>query len=416
MIKLNLPRLMPWQQEVLNTQNLYYNKSKTFVIKSSRQKGKSFLICIIALVRALQKPNRCVIVVSPTNNQNFRIWKQLKSAIANTRICQAANGGLLSFTLCNNSEIIFKSAMQNDALRGFTTNSCLIVDEAAFIDDSTWEIILPFISKWRAELFLFSTPLFREGLFYKLYNEGMKGSEDVFSFDWSDNTKYDFSEFITEKQINQYKSMYSPLKFTTEILGEFVSENSFVFGNFMECVKDYADLENEIPFYAGLDFATGVGGDSTVLTVMNDKGDVIDIWATNSLNTNDQIEKLAEYINERPTFKHILVESNSIGKVFYDALVARLNHKSIIKGFNTSNKSKRDIIEKLITNFQNKRISIPNNNELHKQLSSFVVKKIASGYSYENSSSVIHDDYVMSLALCNWSKSSINAGSFGFAN
>lgn len=407
---------MPWQLDVMNTQNLYYNKGKNFVIKSSRQKGKSFLICCLALVRALYKPNQTVIIVSPTNGQNARIFKQLRNAIIGTPILNSANAGALIITLHNKSEIVFKSAEQRDALRGYTATTALIIDEAAFIQDDIWEIILPFKTKHRAEMFLFSTPLFKDGTFYRMYSDGLSANENIFTFDWSDTTKYDFTEFITDEQIEEFRKMYAPMKFSTEILGEFVSDKSFVFGNFLSCVKDKDDIDDTVPMYVGIDFATGIGNDSTVMTVMNSEGDVLDIWAVNNMPTNEQIERLADMLNGMPTIKVCLVEMNSIGKVFYDGLLAKLNNKSILKGFATTNSSKRRIVEKVITAFQNQRISIPNNAELHKQLSSFEVKKTAQGYTYGNARDSLHDDYVISLCLALEAKSSINAGSFGFAN
>lgn len=415
-IKLNFPKLMTWQSDVMNTQAQYYNQGKNFVIKSSRQKGKSFLICCLALVRALYKPNQTVIIVSPTNNQNGRIFKILRNSIIETPIMKSANAGSLIITLHNKSEIVFKSAEQRDALRGYTATTALIVDEAAFIPEEIYEIILPFKTKHKAEMFLFSTPLFKEGTFYRMYNDGLSNNDTIFTFDWSDTEKYDFTEFITDEQIEEFRKMYAPMKFSTEILGQFVSDKSFVFGNILSCVKDIEDIEDKIPMYVGIDFATGIGNDSTVMTTMNSNGDVLDIWAVNNMPTNEQIERLADMLNDMPTVRVCLVEMNSIGKVFYDGLLSKLNNKSILKGFATTNSSKRRIVEKVITAFQNQRISIPNNPELHKQLSSFEVKKTAQGYTYGNARDNIHDDYVISLCLAFDAKSSINAGSFGFAS
>ena len=113
---IRLPKLMPWQLDIMNSQSQHLNEGKTFVIKSARQRGKSFLICNLALWRALQRYNRTVIIMSPTNSQNARIFKQLKNAIVNTPLLKSANAGSLIITLFNNSEIVFKSAEQRDAV------------------------------------------------------------------------------------------------------------------------------------------------------------------------------------------------------------------------------------------------------------------------------------------------------------
>ena len=414
-IKITMPKLMQWQSHLMSLSQQYTNCGKTFVIKSARQRGKSFLICNLALVRALKKQYGKVIIISPTNAQNAKIFKQLKNAIVNTPILKNANAGSLIITLKNNAEIIFKSAEQRDSLRGYTANCAVIVDEAAFISEEIYEIIWPFTTKHKAEMFLFSTPLFKEGTFYRLFNEGVSGKNaNVISLDWCDDEMYDFSEFITTEQIEYYRKIYAPLRFQCEIMGQFISDKSFVFGNFTECVKDYDDIEDKIPIYAGIDWATGVGNDSTVVTTMNSNGDVLHIWATNSLAANEQIEKIAMMLNSMPTLKIVNVEMNSIGKVFYDGLLAKLYNKSILKGFVTSNTSKRQIVERVITAFQQHKISIPDNGELHKQLSGYEVQKTGNGYTYNNSNSNIHDDYVISLCLAYYGKSNKRAGSFAF--
>lgn len=415
MISLRFPKLTEWQNDTLNIEKQYKNKGKTIVVKSARQRGKSFFICCLAIKRALEKDRSTVIIVSPTNTQNSRIFKQIKSSIVNTPILKSANAGSLIITLHNNSEIIFKSSEQRDRLRGYTASSCLIVDEAAFISEEVFEIIHPFVTKHKAEMFLFSTPLFQEGTFYRLFQDGLSDNENVISIDWC-NEKYDYSEFITPEQIEYYRSIYAPLKFKCEIIGEFISDKSFVFGDFTKCIKLPGEIKDEIPVYAGIDWGTGIGNDSTVVTIMNSYGDVLDIWATNKMQTNEQIEHISELLNSMPTLKSVVVEMNSIGKVFYDNILAKLNKKSILKCFNMTNNNKRTVIERLITAFNNKKISIPDNKELHKQLSAFEIQKTASGYTYNNANPNIHDDYVISLALTWYACNNRTLASFGFSN
>lgn len=415
-MKLNVrfPKLTDWQQDTIDIAETFVNKGKTIVVKSSRQKGKSFLICCLALKRALRKKLQTVIVVSPSNAQNARIFKQIKAAISNTPILKSANGADLIITLYNDSEIIFKSAEQRDRLRGYTATSALIVDEAAFISEEIYQIIHPFATKHRAEIFLFSTPLFHEGTFFNLWMQGITGAnKDVISIDWCNSDMYDFSDFITDEQMEYYRKIYAPLKYKCEILGEFISDKSFVFGNFMDCV---GTPDDDIPVYAGIDWATGVGNDSTVVTFMNSAGEVTHIWNTNTMDTNEQITTIADMLNSFPTLKTVVVEKNSIGKVFYDGIIARLKNRSILKAFTTSNKSKRDIVEAVITAFQNRKILIPHNEELFKQLSSFEVQKTGTGYTYNNARPDVHDDFVISLCLAYYAKTNKGTGSFGFAS
>ena len=91
-----------------------------------------------------------------------------------------------------------------------------------------------------------------------------------------------------------------------------------------------------------------------------------------------------------------MVETNSIGQVYYDLL--RRQVTTPIEGFTTTNESKRQIIEQLVTAFNNKTITIIDDPELLKQLSHYAMEKTSKGYTY-NGISGYHDDFCISLAL-----------------
>ena len=68
-----------------------------------------------------------------------------------------------------------------------------------------------------------------------------------------------------------------------------------------------------------------------------------------------------------------------------------------VQGFNTTNESKRRIIEQLITAVQNNKIIIPADEELLKELRMFNIEKTKTGYTYNGHGA--HDDYIMALAF-----------------
>ena len=115
-----------------------------------------------------------------------------------------------------------------------------------------------------------------------------------------------------------------------------------------------------MPKYGGIDWATGNNGDYTVLTLMDEHKNVVDIHSFKNLDAVEQVDKLASIINSYPTLKKIQVEMNSIGRVFYDNLKRQV--KVYIKRFTTTNETKRKIIEQLIQAFERQLITIPNNN------------------------------------------------------
>lgn len=387
-MKIVFPALQPWQQVVYDDVQGAYRNGRLYVVKSKRQVGKSCLAAILLIKYALD--NKCIsVVVEPTQAQSRRLFKQIQDMMTKTGLMKSANSQLLTMEFSNGSEILFKSAEQRDALRGFTVSGLLVIDEGAFIPDDIYEILYATTDANNAPILVISTPLFCSGEFYELYTRGMKGDERITSYDWS---TYDTSVFLSKEKLEYYRNTISSLKFKSEYLGEFIAEGSYLFGDLN---KNTARVEGQA-VYAGIDWGTGNGNDYTVMTLMNDKGAVVDLMAMNDVAPGEQIERLARKINETRTLKSVCVEMNSIGQVYYDALKRKV--KVQIRQFNTTNETKRKIIEGLMQAFEQSNIIIPGDPELIKELQHYTVEKTTKGYTY-NGADGVHDDYVISLAL-----------------
>ena len=102
---------------------------------------------------------------------------------------------------------------------------------------------------------------------------------------------------------------------------------------------------------------------------------------------------------------NILVEMNSIGRIYYNLLSERLGkyYGVSIGGFNTSNESKRRIVENMQVEIQNSGISLLPDTEQALQLSSYEIESTQTGKITFNASTGNHDDIVIadSLALYN---------------
>ena len=99
-------------------------------------------------------------------------------------------------------------------------------------------------------------------------------------------------------------------------------------------------------------------------------------------------------------------EINGVGDVFFEMLQKAWKENELYGSLNpwtTTNTSKANVIEKLISDFNTKDISIPNSKVLLEELTNF-----EATYSKGNHSIVYaargngHDDTVMSLAICNY--------------
>lgn len=401
-------QLEEWQAPVYNAVVGQLGSGKRFIVKSGRQRGKTFLLKMLVVDYCLRYPGSESVIIEPISSQCRRVFSEIVDSLETTPLIKSSNASDCIIKLRNGSQITFKSGESKKAVRGLTCSGLCIIDECAFIDDEVIEVVLPIINVHKCPVLAVSTPMFTEGWFYTQY---MKNSSRTIQFDWAWD-KYNFENYLSKELYDEYKTEYTPNKFRTEILGEFISDSSFLFGEFKECV---VKPDDEIPVYAGIDFGVGTGADSTVVTFFNKYRQVINIWSTNTLAPSAQIDYIAQLINERPTLLKVLVEGNSIGEVYFSSIQSKLKNKMVLDKFMTTNDSKKEIIEDLILAFQKKEIGIIDDPMLLKQLAYYDIQKTKTGYTYNNSNDSIHDDFVMSLAIgyhC-FKVGTINVG-FGF--
>lgn len=390
-MKIQFPPLEEWQQVVYDDVHVARGSGNIYVVKSKRQVGKSCLAALLLIEYALL--SKCIsVVVEPTQAQSRRLFKQICDMMQKTGLVKSANSQLLTMEFSNGSEILFKSAEQRDALRGFTVSGILVIDEAAFIHDAIFEILYPTCDANNSPILVISTPLFCSGEFYNLYMRGIGGDKHTKSYNWS---LYDTSKYLSKEKLEHYRETISSLKFKSEYLGEFISEGSYIFGNINDCV--YEGKKGDKPVYAAIDWGAGNGGDYTVIVMMDRSGNVTGIRSFNDLGPVEQIQTIASIVKSNPSLVSVCVEMNSIGTIYYDMLKKAI--RTDIRRFTTTNETKRNIIEQLIKAFNTGSVSIPYDEELILELQHYTVEKTSKGYTY-NGADGVHDDYVMALALC----------------
>lgn len=392
---IKFPPLYEWQQDVFADIKADEGKGLTYVVKAKRQAGKSILAIVALEYFAFKNEGSIGYLLEPTLSQSRRVFKQMVKSLGGEEspVIKSSNATLLELELFNGSQVIFKSAEQREALRGATVkNSILIIDEGAFIEDDIYFVLDPIVDATKSPVMIISTPLFLSGEFYERYKRGREGNKFVKSYDWSE---YDTSALLDPEKLEYYRENMSPLKFRSEILGEFIEEGSYIFGDIGKCVDSKA-AANAVPVYAGIDWGGGDGGNSTVLTLISKDRVVRECLRWKDFDSVDLVDVIAEEITKRG-LKRVQVEKNSIGKTFYDMLKRKVP-AGMLKLFITTNDSKREIIEELIKAFQKGTITIPDDPTLKKQLQHYAQEKTKTGYTY-NGADGVEDDYVMSLAF-----------------
>lgn len=394
-------KLFPWQRKATGYY-LRFHKNLILTIKARRQCGKSYWVEMLCLNSTINYKNNRAIVVSPTFANGKKMFKEMErffSAMP-AQLLKSSSRSDLEFELWNGSVIKFKSIEQGDALRGDKAN-LLIFDEAAFIDtDEAMSLCFPYVNTTQGAIILVSTPKFRDekNLFYKFYKKGLdKSNPRVKTLDWC---KFDTSALLTPEQKELYRETMPPQIFLNEIEGEFIDAKSDLWNIEPVLLRQPA---NPTPRqYGGLDWATGANNDETVLSVFNEFKQMVALFRWKNTDPTEQIKEIAEKIKEYNITK-LTAEKNSIGDVYLSMLKQAISKQHLncsVFAFDTTNKTKREIIEKLQVEINNQTIKLIDDNTLKLQFVMFTIKATPTGIiTYGNITDKYHDDIVISIAM-----------------
>lgn len=376
---------------------------KVVCVKSSRQKGKSLMVANLLLYYSINFAKTKNYCVSPTLKQAKLIFKNIVDAIEGSGVMKSSNATDLDITLINGSSIGFKSAEQRTGLRGFTADF-LCVDEACFIDDDTfYGLILPWTNAKKAPILLTSTPFVKSGFFWKYYNFGLDKSNNTVTVDWCDERfKHDIEILLPPEKLEEYRHFLPKKQFEAEYLGIWLDDDGTVFIGFRDCVNN-ATISEKDRLWVGIDWADQGQNDYTVVSIINQNGQQVGLHYWNDLTPLGQIDKIYEVL--RPIEKQIVLiqpELNSVGKPYTELLKKRLQQstQSKVQGFNTTNRSKNDVVTQLQVAFEQKEVSILGDEHQLRELGVYSAEynPTTKNVSY-NAPQGLHDDTVIALCL-----------------
>ena len=388
-------KLIGWQNDLVR-EFLNLKKDERLVIKKCRQVGCSFTFAQILFYVAINRPKSTSIYITTTNSAARKFFTDMGEFCKESSLV-SMNGSLLEMTFWNGSIIYFKSS--ESQLRGISCKrgGIMVVDECAFLKSDIWTSILPFTTVSKANTLIASTPWTKRGMYYTFYERALSGDPGYHLIDTRD---YDLSYFISEDQREEYRKILSPQAFRTEIDGEFMDSTSGVFGDYQSI---YAEPEDKDPVWCGIDFSVSVGGDDTVLTGFNKSKQQCLLYYDNSIaDPVQRAEKLADIINSYPSIKKVICETNSMGSTFISIMRRKLKRPNILEEFTTTNSTKKDIIENLVSLIGQKEITLMDDPKQDYEFAIFQLVELKNGnYSYAADTKVQNskDDIVMATAF-----------------
>jgi hypothetical protein len=387
----------PKQQEVID--GILNSDAMHHVLCSSRQSGKTLLSLGLLLYYAINYPDSYNVLVSPVFSQSKKCFMDLaKAAGPNNPLIAASNASELIMTFKSGSVIRMLSAESGQNLRGFTVSGLLVIDEAAFVPEDVWTMILRPTTIIRGRKVLFISTPNGSNWYKKIFDWGL----DPEFTDWRSYriTSYE-NPYLDMEALELARKTLPEKTYLQEYLGVFLEGGGNVFAGFGQCaVLESLQMNPEAgrKYYAGLDLA--VANDYTVLSVFDDQGNLVDFYRKNKTSWEEIIGEVTQRINHWKCYT--IVEKNSIGSVVAEQLAKAC--PNLIEAFTTTNASKKDIIENLKLSFADKLIKIPKKDVLsilHMELSIFAYKVLPSGLISYSAPSGASDDCVLSLAFAN---------------
>lgn len=368
------------------------NNKREIVMCCGRRFGKSNLAAYIAL-RVLLEPNKNIWVVSPTYDLSQKVFNYVVRWFAMAAPSQ--RGGISNrpypkIKTASGSTLECKSAENPTSLLGEELD-LLIIDEASRVPRRVWEqFLFPTLASRKGNAIFISTPMGKNWF----YEEWIKAKEHNAAFNFPSYTNPTFSR----EEWDRAKNKLPEDIFKQEYEAAFLEDAAALFKGVKDCIGPTDETPNpEHSYIMGVDL--GKHNDFTVLTVLDTYNNhVVYIERFNKIDYNLQKERIKAVADKYHA--RVLVDSTGVGDPIYEDL--RRENLMVEDYKYTGTKAKTNIIDKLSIFIQQKRITIPNHNELIDELESFGYTITDSGTVKYSAPNGYHDDCVNSLALCVW--------------
>lgn len=377
---------------------LHDKDTRYLVARWSRQCGKT-VFSEICIIESLCKKNTYNAYISPSYSQGRKVFKELTTLLEPTGIIKKANAATLTIETIYGSTFQAFSMESPNAIRGYTVDGILVLDECAFFPDmlpdgsEPWSsVIMPITKARKPKVLCISTPKGKRGLFYDMYLKalsGEKGYREITATIMDD-------ELLDKNEIEMIRRSVSPIGFSEEFMVEFLDSSLTFFQGFEECFTDYTFNDRE-KVWVGVDLSS-VGEDNTVVTLINSSMQVKQYIVEGNLDI--KYNKIAKIINSIPNLVSCYLENNGVGAPMIDQIKKLVRYKSKIYEWSTTNSSKEEIVSALAVKIANKEIQFNSNDKgLFAELGRFVVKYTKTGRMQFEGANGSHDDRVLSLCM-----------------
>ncbi len=291
---------------------------------SGRRFGKTYL-CIARLAAwAIEKPSSLNWYVTANYRMAKQIaWRQLKAMIP-AEVLVKRNESELSVELSNGSIIALKGAENPDTLRGVSLSS-LIVDEAAYVKQDAWEMVLrPALSDQGGPAWFITTPA---GLnwFHDLWEQAHTQNDwEAFSYTTVQGGN------VPPEEVEAARRTLDERTFRQEYLASFETLSGRVYPDFSDDNISETVQDTGAEIYWGTDFNVSV-----MAGVLGSRvGDTLHIWDEVSVNQSNT-DEVCQLLKARFPDRRIIAYPDPTGSARKTSSAGKTDHDIIRRyGFN----------------------------------------------------------------------------------
>jgi hypothetical protein len=158
-------KLDPWQEEVLLSQ------APKIILNCARQSGKSTIAALAGFHNTISRSHALTLILSPSLRQSQELFRKVRQFYAILKEVQLPVTEESALKLeCENGSRIICLPGKEETIRGYSSVSLLIIDEAARIEDNLYYSVLPMLAVSKGKLILLSTPAGKRGIFWQEWN------------------------------------------------------------------------------------------------------------------------------------------------------------------------------------------------------------------------------------------------------
>ena len=309
------------EDTLTSPQRKVYDAPKRFkLLCSGRRFGKTYLCIARLLTWALEKPGSLNWYVTANYRMAKQIaWRQLKD-MAPRDLVVKQNESDLTIEFVNGARISLRGADNEDSLRGVSL-SALVVDEAAYVKKSAWEMVLrPALSDQGGPAWFITTPA---GLnwFHDLWEQAEEQDDwCTFSFTTIEGGNVPAEEIAAAKRTLDERT------FRQEYLASFETLSGRCFPEFGDGNLDPDVADTNGPVLVGLDFNVGVMAGCIASKV----GDTLHIWDDISVK-NSNTDEVMQMLKARFPNREVYVYPDPTGSARKTSAAGETDHGIIRK-------------------------------------------------------------------------------------